>query len=46
MTTGSDVPGPAPPLELSAQDVVRLADELQVHHAEFAGLFFRKEQPQ
>jgi SRSO17 transposase len=35
-----------PALELSAQDVVGLADELQAYHAEFAGLFFRKEQPQ
>ena len=45
MTTGSDLPGPAPPLELSAQDVIHLADELQAYHAQFAGLFFRKEQP-
>ena len=45
MTTGSDLPGPAPPMELSAPDVVHLADELQAYHAEFAGLFFRKEQP-
>ena len=44
MSTGSDLPGPAPPLELSAQDVVHLADELQAYHAEFADLFFRKEQ--
>jgi SRSO17 transposase len=31
-------------LELSAQDVVHLADELRAYHAEFADLFFRKEQ--
>jgi len=44
MTTVPDVPTSAPPLELSAQDVVHLADELLAYHAEFADLFFRKEQ--
>ncbi len=46
MTAATGVLGPAPSLELSAQDVVRLADELQAYHAEFAGLFWRKEQQQ
>lgn len=34
----------APPLTLSEQDVLCLADELQAYHQEFAGLFYRKEQ--
>lgn len=46
MTADRGSPGPVPALELSAQDVLRLADELLAYHAEFAGLFFRKEQQQ
>lgn len=34
----------APALELSEEDVVGLADELRAYHAEFAELFFRREQ--
>ena len=45
MTANRGSPGPVPALDLSAQDVVRLADELQAYHAEFTGLFFRTEQP-
>jgi SRSO17 transposase len=44
MTAATDSPGPAPALDLSAQDVVDLADELVAYHAEFSELFFRKEQ--
>jgi SRSO17 transposase len=33
-------------LDLSAQDVVDLAEELQAYHAEFADLFWRREQQQ
>jgi len=44
MTAAIDALGPAPALELSAQDVVHLADELVAYHAQFAELFFRKEQ--
>ncbi len=33
-----------PPSALSTHDVLRLADELQAYHGEFAELFFRKEQ--
>ena len=37
----------APPVfSLSAEDVLRLAEELQAYHREFAGLFFRREQRQ
>ena len=45
MTADTESPGPVPALELSAQDVVSLADELVAYHAEFTELFFRKEQP-
>jgi SRSO17 transposase len=38
---GADV---SPRCALSAQDVLRLAEELQAYHQEFAGLFFRREQ--
>lgn len=44
MNATVDVPGPEPPCELSAADVRALADELLQYHAEFAGLFWRKEQ--
>ena len=44
MTADTDSPGPVPALELSAQDVVHLAEELVAYHAEFSDLFFRKEQ--
>ena len=33
-----------PPFELSEQEVAQLADELASYHAQFAALFFRKEQ--
>ena len=33
-----------PPLELTAEDVEVLADELTKYHAEFVDLFYRKEQ--
>jgi hypothetical protein len=46
MTVHRGGPGPVARLALSAQDVIHLADALQAYHAEFAGLFFRKEQPQ
>jgi SRSO17 transposase len=39
-------PEPAPVLDLSSQDVVGLANELVAYHAEFADLFFRREQQQ
>jgi SRSO17 transposase len=37
-------PDGRPPLELSEQDVLRLAGELRAYHREFAGLFWRREQ--
>jgi SRSO17 transposase len=37
-------PDAVPRFALSAQDVVRLADELRAYHGEFAELFFRREQ--
>ena len=36
--------GDSPPLDLTEQDVERLADDLVAYHAEFAELFFRREQ--
>lgn len=33
-----------PPFELSEEDVAQLADELLAYHAQFADLFFRREQ--
>ena len=36
----------APPLDLTEEDVVGLAEELVAYHAEFAELFFRREQQQ
>ena len=36
--------GDQPPFDLSAGDVLCLADELAAYHQEFAGLFFRREQ--
>jgi len=33
-----------PPFDLSAEDVLCLAEELVAYHQEFAGLFYRKEQ--
>lgn len=44
MTADTGSPGPVPALDLSAQDVVQLADELRAYHAEFGELFFRTEQ--
>jgi SRSO17 transposase len=44
MTADTDALGPVPALDLSAQDVVHLADELVAYHAEFSELFFRREQ--
>jgi SRSO17 transposase len=44
MTADTGSLGPVPALDLSAQDVVHLADELVAYHAEFSELFFRKEQ--
>ncbi|GAG47816.1 unnamed protein product, partial [marine sediment metagenome] len=35
-----------PPLDLTEEDVLSLADELVAYHAEFAELFFRREQQQ
>jgi SRSO17 transposase len=46
MTADTGSSGLVPALDLSAQDVVALADELQAYHAEFSGLFFRQEQQQ
>ena len=46
MTADTRSPGPLPALDLSAQDVAQLADELVAYHAEFSELFFRKEQQQ
>ena len=43
MTADTDSPGPVPAMDLSAQDVVQLADELVAYHAEFAELFFAEE---
>ena len=45
MTADTGSLGPVPALDLSAQDVGHLADELVAYHAEFSELFFRKEQP-
>lgn len=41
-----EVASAAPPLELSEWDVEQLAQELVRYHAEFAGLFYRREQQQ
>jgi len=46
MTAATESPGPVPALDLSAQVVVDLAEESQAYHAEFAELFWRREQPQ
>jgi len=43
-TTTEALTSDPPPFELSEEDVAQLAEELLTYHAQFAGLFFRREQ--